>query len=68
MIWTNGAYEVDGELKDKMIIGIIVKTKYPNVYDIGAKVKFPLYHSYNDKVPQFELKIKKKLDYLINNM
>lgn len=54
-IYTNGVYWVSGSVRGDLIIGKIIKTKYPLIYNVGAKVRFNLYHLPTDLVPQFEI-------------
>jgi hypothetical protein len=62
-VFTNGAYDVKGQLIDHNIVGVIIKSKYPQTYAVGRKVVWPEYHCTNDKKPQFVdlrvLKLKK---------
>ena len=57
MIYTNGVYKISGLVKGKgkyaRVIGTIIETEYPNVYDIGHIVNFQLYHTKRHKYPQF---------------
>jgi hypothetical protein len=59
-IYTNGAYDVRGYMfgvwRWKKLWGVVINTKYPNVYSIGREVYFPKYHLFWDKKPQFVLK------------
>ena len=62
-VYTNGAYDVLGYVFKKRVVGTIIKSKYPLVYDVGDNVEFPLYHIDSDTEPQFistqELRMKK---------
>jgi hypothetical protein len=57
-IYTNGAYDVLGYMTGiwrwQKLWGVITKTKYPNVYEVGDEVSFPKYHLFWDKSPQFK--------------
>lgn len=56
--YSNGAYWVRGYMygfwRWKRLWGVVEKTKYPNVYDVGREVNFPKYHCFWDKEPQFK--------------
>lgn len=62
-IYTNGAYVIKATLskernkKDRTLKGIIIKSKYPFIYDIGDKIDFHLYNTNNSKEPQFKLEL-----------
>lgn len=46
--YTNGAYLVKGYKIGKTVRGKVVKTKYPNVYNKGEIVSFPIYDRNGD--------------------
>jgi hypothetical protein len=58
--YTNGTYDVRGYMygfwRYRRLWGIIIRTKYSMIYDLGAEVNFPKYHNFWDKEPQFKLK------------
>jgi len=58
MIYTNGAYEIEGTMEKGILKGIIVSTRYSSVYEISSAATFPEYHNYFDKEPQFMTKPK----------
>ena len=65
-IWTNTAYWVDVEyIEDDHIYGVITKSNYRQVYDIGCHVVFPIYNL-TDGHQQFfnerELKLERIID------
>lgn len=53
----NGAYSVFGILKNGILKGIIIKTKYPIVYRKFSFIKLPEFQSKKDLFPQFLKKI-----------
>ncbi len=72
MIWTNGAYDIEGDvITNNVLKGIVIKTLYPHIYKVGQLVILPYYHTEIDKKnkkPQFYRKIYDKLDCLIKNI
>jgi len=59
MIYSNGAYLVDGGIKGfwrwrKRLVGIVTKTAYPEVYPVGRKMNTFLYACFWDKEPKWK--------------
>jgi hypothetical protein len=52
-IFTNTAYDIIGVTTKTRVIGLLIKSKYPEVHKPYKLMDWPLYHLPSDITPQF---------------